>query len=80
MQAWRSLQTLSSLCDYELGFDSELRDFGGVANSRFELFKGWQIQRGVELNAAQLEFLTHIKDYIIQNAWLSSTNPQSELD
>lgn len=51
-------------------------NFEGVANSRFELFKGWQIKRGIELSPAQLNFLTHIKDYIITNAYLAHDDLQ----
>ena len=70
------LTNLIQLVRFELGFDSELRDFGGVANSRFELFKGRQIKKGIEFSAEQLEFLTHIKDYIIANAYLASDDLQ----
>ena len=70
------LTNLIQLVRFELGFDSELRDFGGVANSRFELFKGRQIKKGIEFSAEQLEFLTHTKDYIIANAYLASDDLQ----
>ena len=70
------LTNLIQLVRFELGFDSELKDFGGVANSRFELFKGRQIKKGIEFSAEQLAFLTHIKDYIIANAYLANDDLQ----
>ena len=70
------LTNLIQLVRFELGFDSELRNFCCVANSRFELFKGRQIKKGIEFSAEQLEFLTHIKDYIVANAYLSSDDLQ----
>lgn len=42
----------------------------------YELFKGRQIQRGVNFSPAQLEFLSQIKDYIIANAYLASNDLQ----
>ncbi len=72
----QKLTNLIQLVRFELDFDKELRDFGGVANSRFELFKGWQIKRGIELSPAQLDFLTRIKDYIITNAYLAHDDLQ----
>ena len=70
------LTNLIQLVRFELGFDNELRDFSGVANSRFELFKGRQIKKGIDFSAEQLEFLSCIKDYIIANAYLSSDDLQ----
>lgn len=70
------LTNLIQLVRFELGFDDELRDFASVANSRFELFKGRQIQRGVNFSPAQLEFLSQIKDYIIANAYLANDDLQ----
>ena len=71
------LTNLIQLVRFELGFDSELRDFSGVANSRFELFKGRQIKKGIEFSTEQLEFLSCIKDYIIANAYLASDDLQA---
>ena len=70
------LTNLIQLVRFELGFDSELRNFCCVANSRFELWKGRQIKKGIEFSAEQLDFLTHIKDYIIANAYLASDDLQ----
>ena len=72
----QKLTNLIQLVRFELGFDKELRDFGGVANSRFELWKGRQIKKGIEFSPAQLDFLTHIKDYIITNAYLAHDDIQ----
>lgn len=70
------LTNLIQLVRFELGFDDELRDFASVANSRFELFKGRQIKKGIEFSPAQLEFLSQIKDYIIANAYLANDDLQ----
>ncbi len=72
----QKLTNLIQLVRFELGFDKELRDFGGVANSRFELWKGRQIKKGIDFSPAQLDFLTHIKDYIITNAYLAHDDIQ----
>ncbi|MGX2983459.1 type I restriction endonuclease subunit R [Helicobacter sp. 23-1045] len=70
------LTNLIQLVRFELGFDSELRNFCCVANSRFELWKGRQIKKGIDFSAEQLEFLIHIKDYIIANAYLANDDLQ----
>lgn len=72
----QKLTNLIQLVQFELGFDKELRDFGGVANSRFELWKGRQIKKGIDFSPSQLDFLTHIKDYIITNAYLAHDDIQ----
>lgn len=72
----QKLTNLIQLVRFELGFDKELRDFGGVANSRFELWKGRQIKKGIDFSPEQLDFLTHIKDYIITNAYLAHDDLQ----
>lgn len=72
----QKLTNLIQLVRFELGFDKELRDFGGVANSRFELWKGRQIKKGIDFSPEQLDFLTHIKDYIITNAYLAHDDIQ----
>lgn len=72
----KKLTNLIQLVRFELGFDDELRDFASVANSRFELFKGRQIKKGIEFSSAQLEFLSQIKDYIIANAYLANDDLQ----
>lgn len=70
------LTNLIQLVRFALEQDTHLQDFGGVANSRFELFKGRQIRKGVEFSPTQLEFLTQIKDYIIANAYLAGDDYQ----
>lgn len=72
----KQLTNLIQLVRFELGFDDELRDFASVANSRFELFKGRQIKKGIEFNSDQLDFLSQIKDYIIANAYLANDDLQ----
>ena len=72
------LTNLVQLVRFELGFDEQLRDFGGVANSRFELFKGRQLKRnGAPFTPEQAEFLAHIKDYIIENGYIESADIQA---
>ena len=53
-----------------------LRDFGDLANSRFELWKGRQIKKGIDFSHTQLDFLTRIKDYIITNTYLAHNDLQ----
>ena len=72
------LTNLIQLVRFELGFDSELKDFGGVANSRFELFKGRQFKRnGIPFSGEQATFLARIKDYIIANGYIESGQSQA---
>lgn len=66
------LINLVQLVRFAFGFDKDLKDFGGVANSRYELWKGRQIKRGVNFSEEQLNFLDTIKDYILSNAYLSA--------
>lgn len=70
------LTNLIQIVRFELGFDSELRNFCCVANSRFELWKGRQIKKGIDFSAEQVEFLTHIKDFHLANAYLANDDLQ----
>ena len=72
------LTNLVQLVRFEFGFDEQLRDFGGVANSRFELFKGRQLKRnGAPFTPEQAAFLAQIKDYIIENGYIESADIQA---
>ncbi len=48
----------------------KLEDFSSVANSKFELWKGRQIKRGVVFTEEQQQWLEEIKDYIVSNAYI----------
>ena len=67
-----NLITRALLC----GLIVSLRDFGDLANSRFELWKGRQIKKGIDFSHTQLDFLTRIKDYIITNTYLAHNDLQ----
>ena len=48
----------------------KLEDFSSVANSRFELWKGRQIKRGIQFTEEQQQWLEEIKNYIVANAYM----------
>ncbi len=73
------LTNLVQLVRFAIGTDETLEDFSSVANSRFELWKGRQIKRGVEFSQEQLELLTLIKDYIVANAYVCEEDMQDAL-
>lgn len=73
------LTNLVQLVRFAIGKDDTLEDFSSVANSRFELWKGRQIKRGVEFSQEQKELLTIIKDYIVANAYVSADDMQDAL-
>ena len=75
----RLLTNLVQLVRFAIGQDEVLEDFASVANSRFELWKGRQIKRGIDFSAEQLDLLTMIKDYIIANAYVNSADMQDAL-
>lgn len=73
------LTNLVQLVRFTIGKDDTLEDFSSVANSRFELWKGRQIKRGVEFSQEQKELLTIIKDYIVANAYVNADDMQDAL-
>ena len=73
------LTNLVQLVRFAIGTDETLEDFSSVANSRFELWKGRQIKRGIEFSPEQKELLTIIKDYIIANAYVNAEDMQEAL-
>lgn len=73
------LTNLVQLVRFAIDQDEILEDFSSVANSRFELWKGRQIKRGVNFTTEQLELLTMIKDYIIANAYVDADDMQDAL-
>ena len=73
------LTNLVQLVRFAIGKDDTLEDFSSVANSRFELWKGRQIKRGVEFSQEQKELLTIIKDYIVANAYVNADDMQDAL-
>ena len=73
------LTNIIQLVKFALGFDDELREFSSIANSRFELWKGRQKNKGIIFDEKQNEFLELIKDYIISNSYLNLTDIQNFL-
>ena len=73
------LTNLVQLVRFAIGQDEFLEDFSSVANSRFELWKGRQIKRGIEFTSEQQELLEIIKDYIVANAFVNSDDMQDAL-
>ena len=73
------LTNIVQLVRFAIGQDDKLEDFSSVANSRFELWKGRQIKRGIEFTPEQQELLEIIKDYIVANAYVNSDDMQDAL-
>lgn len=73
------LTNIIQLVKFALGFDDELREFSSIANSRFELWKGRQKNKGIIFDEKQNEFLELIKDYIISNSYLDLADIQNFL-
>ena len=73
------LTNIIQLVKFALGFDDELMEFSSVANSRFELWKGRQKNKGIIFDEEQNEFLELIKEYIISNSYLDLADIQSFL-
>ena len=64
------LTNIVQLVRFAIGQDEKLEDFSSVANSRFELWKGRQIKRGVQFTEEQQQWLEEIKNYIVANAYM----------
>ncbi len=70
------LTNIVQLVRFAIGQDEKLEDFSSVANSRFELWKGRQIKRGIEFTSEQQQWLEEIKNYIIANAYMQLNDIQ----
>ena len=66
----RLLTNIVQLVRFAIGQDSELQDFSRSANSKFELWKGRQIKRGIQFSDEQNQWLEEIKNYIVANAYM----------
>lgn len=75
----KQLTNLIQLVRFVLGQDDELQDFSGIANSRFNLWRGRQIKKGITFSEEQDRFLEIIKDYIISNAYIENLNDIQEI-
>lgn len=70
----KQLTNLIQLVRFALGQDKELQDFSGIANARFNLWRGRQIKKGITFSKEQDRFLEIIKDYILSNAYIENIN------
>lgn len=73
------LTNIVQLVRFAIGQDENLEDFSAAANSRFELWKGRQIKRGVEFSPEQQQWLEEIKNYIVSNAYIELNDVQEYL-
>ena len=73
------LTNIVQLVRFAIGQDEKLEDFSSVANSKFELWKGRQIKRGIQFTEEQQQWLEEIKDYIVSNAYMELTDVQDYL-
>ena len=76
----RLLTNIVQLVRFAMGMDEILEDFSSVANSKFELWKGRQIKRGVTFTDEQKQWLEEIKNYIISNAYMELSDVQNALE
>ena len=74
------LTNIVQLVRFAIGQDEKLEDFSSVANSKFELWKGRQIKRGIQFTEEQRQWLEEIKNYIISNAYMDLSDIQDTLD
>ena len=70
------LTNIIQLVRFSLGLDEKLEDFGRVANSRYELWLGRQKKAGIEFSDEQKVWLDRIKDYIVNNAYITRQDVQ----
>ena len=75
----KQLTNLIQLVRFALGQDEELQDFSGIANSRFNLWRGRQIKKGITFSEEQDKFLEIIKDYILSNGYIENINDIQEI-
>lgn len=74
------LTNIVQLVRFAIGQDDRLEDFSKTANSRFELWKGRQIKRGVTFTSEQQQWLEEIKNYIVANAYMELSDIQDNMD
>lgn len=73
----KNLTNIIQLVRFALGYDKILQDFSNLANSRYNLWLGRCINKGIEFSKEQLEFLELIKDYIAMNGCVILKDIQS---
>lgn len=73
----KQLTNLIQLVRFALGQDKELQDFSSIANSRFNLWRGRQIKKGITFSEEQDRFLEIIKDNIVSNACIEVDDIQN---
>lgn len=73
------LTNVVQLVRFAIGQDEKLEDFSSVANSKFELWKGRQLKRGVKFTEEQQIWLEEIKNYIIANAYMELNEIQDAM-
>lgn len=73
----KNLTNIIQLVRFTLGYDKILQDFSNLANSRYNLWLGRCINKGIEFSKEQLEFLELIKDYIAMNGCVILKDIQS---
>ena len=73
------LTNIVQLVRFAIGQDENLEDFSSVANSKFELWKGRQIKRGVQFTEEQQQWLEEIKNYVVSNAYIELSDIQDYL-
>ena len=70
------LTNLVQLVRFAIGKDDKLEDFEAVANSRFNLWKGRQLKRGVTFTDEQTQWLELIKNHIVANVYIEASEIQ----
>lgn len=73
----KNLTNIIQLVRFALGQDKILQDFASLANSRYNLWLGRCIKKGIKFSKEQLEFLELIKDYIAMNGCVILKDIQS---
>ncbi|OBV29571.1 hypothetical protein BKN38_02955 [Helicobacter sp. CLO-3] len=73
----KNLTNIIQLVRFALGQDKILQDFASLANSRYNLWLGRCIKKGIQFSEEQLEFLELIKDYIAMNGCVILKDMQS---
>lgn len=74
------LTNLVQLVRFAIGKDDTLEDFEAVANSRFNLWKGRQLKRGVVFTDEQNQWLEDIKNYVVWNGFMETQDIQATMD
>ncbi|RAX54639.1 hypothetical protein CCY99_02430 [Helicobacter sp. 16-1353] len=74
------LTNLIQLVRFAIDIDTELSDFESVGITRFNLWRGREIKKGVVFTAEQDAFLLKIRDYILSNACIKKVDLQDCAD